>query len=74
MLAQAARVRLPHYRLLDRWGPPHQPMFRIEAAFEAPAGEVRATAEGPNRQAAEQEAARRILEQLDTAPPTVPAI
>jgi len=69
MLAQAARVRLPRYRLLDRWGPPHQPMFRIEVVFEAPAGEVRATAEGPNRHTAEQEAARRILARLDPAPP-----
>ncbi|MBI4536744.1 MAG: ribonuclease III family protein [candidate division NC10 bacterium] len=67
MLAQASRVRLPSYRLLERWGAPHQPMFRVEATFYAPSGEIRASAERPNRQAAEQEAARLILAELEAA-------
>ena len=64
MQAQTSRVRLPSYRLLERWGPPHQPMFRVEVTCYAPAGEIRAVADRPNRQAAEQEAARQALELL----------
>jgi ribonuclease-3 len=64
MLAQAMRLRLPSYRLLERWGSPHQPMFRVEATFHATSGEIRTAAEGPSRQAAEQEAARLILDKF----------
>jgi ribonuclease-3 len=68
MLAQARRCRLPIYRLLDRSGPPHQPIFRVEATFFSAAGLLRAEAERPSRQAAEQEAARQILDALAATP------
>jgi ribonuclease-3 len=67
MLAQAMRLCLPSYRLLERRGAPHQPRFRVEAVFHASTGEIRATAERTSRQAAELEAARLILEQFDPA-------
>lgn len=65
MLAQAHRLPLPTYRVLDRSGPPHLPRFRLEAAFHALPGDLTAQAEGPSRQAAEQEAARILLERLE---------
>jgi ribonuclease-3 len=64
MLAQARFGHLPAYRLLERRGPSHRPIFRVGVSLRGLDGEVRAEAEGPSRQAAEQEAARRMLEQL----------
>jgi ribonuclease-3 len=61
MLAQARSGHLPAYRLLERRGPSHRPIFRVGVSLRAPDGDRRAEAEGPSRQAAEQEAARLML-------------
>jgi ribonuclease-3 len=65
MLVQARYGALPAYRLLGRRGPPHQPIFRVMVKVNGEGMEVQAEAEGSTRQAAEQEAARRALQQLD---------
>lgn len=64
MAALARYGRLPIYRLLDRWGPSHQPRFRVQITLPTPAGTLQAEAEGPSRQGAEQEAAAHLLAQL----------
>jgi ribonuclease-3 len=65
MLAQARFGSLPVYRLLERRGPPHHPTFRVAVKVSGREDEIRAEAEGTSRQAAEQEAARLALEQLN---------
>jgi len=70
MLQMAVLARygcLPVYRLVDRWGPPHQPTFRVQVALPTPAGHLVAEAEGSNRQSAEQEAAGQLLRLLPEA-------
>jgi dsRNA-specific ribonuclease len=64
ILAQSRFGTLPTYRLLDRRGPPHHPIFRVEVTVRGDAGNVVAAAEGSSRQAAEREAARRVLDML----------
>ncbi|MBI4573403.1 MAG: ribonuclease III family protein [candidate division NC10 bacterium] len=64
MLAQARFGTLPIYRLLERRGPAHQPRFRVGVRVSCAESEIRADAEGPSRQAAEQEAARLALHRL----------
>ena len=64
MLAQARYGTLPGYRLLERRGPPHHPIFRVGVRVNGEGTEVRAEAEGTSRQAAEQQAARMALQQL----------
>lgn len=64
MLAQARYGTLPTYRLLERRGPAHHPIFRVGVKVNGVGIEVRAEAEGTSRQAAEQEAARLALQQL----------
>ena len=64
MLAQARYGTLPAYRLLERRGPAHHPIFRVGVRVNGEGTEVRAEAEGASRQAAEQEAARMALQQL----------
>jgi len=64
MLTLATQGRLPSYRLIERRGPPHHPTFRVALTLQGPQGEVRVEAEGANRQAAEQQAARLGLELL----------
>jgi ribonuclease-3 len=65
MLVQARFGTLPAYRLLERRGPPHHPTFRVAVRVHGGEDEVQAEAEGGNRQAAEQEAARLALERLN---------
>lgn len=65
--AQAPEGRLPAYRLLERRGPPHRPTFRVGVRFHLPEAEIQAEGEGPSRQAAEQDAARRILDGLQAS-------
>jgi ribonuclease-3 len=67
MLAQARYGTLPTYRLLERWGPPHHPVFRALVRVNGEGTEVVAEAEGTTRQAAEQEAARLALQRLNAA-------
>jgi ribonuclease-3 len=70
MLAQARFGSLPSYRLLERRGPPHRPIFRVGVRVAGAGVEIQAEAEGGNRQAAEQDAARLALERLrDTTEP-----
>jgi ribonuclease-3 len=64
MLAQARFGTLPIYRLLEQRGPAHQPRFRAGVRVSCAGSEVTADAEGPSRQAAEQEAARLALHRL----------
>jgi len=65
MAALARQQKLPSYRLIEKRGPAHHPTFRVAVAVRGPAGEIRAEAEGSNRQAAEQEAARLALVALE---------
>jgi len=67
MLAQARYGTLPTYRLLERRGPPHHPIFRVIVKVNGEGTEVVAEAEGTTRQAAEQEAARLALQRLSPA-------
>jgi ribonuclease-3 len=53
---------LPHYRVLRREGPDHQPLFEVEVT----AGEARAIGSGKSKRLAEQQAAASLLVQLDT--------
>jgi ribonuclease-3 len=64
MWALARHGQLPTYRLVERWGAPHHPTFRVSVTVPDSDGQVQAEAEGGNRQAAEQEAARLALERL----------
>jgi ribonuclease-3 len=57
----ARQEKLPRYRLVERRGPAHRPTFRVAVTVRGPAGEISLEAEGNNRQAAEQEAARLAL-------------
>lgn len=65
MLAQARFGTLPTYRLLERRGPPHRPIFRIGVKVHGGEKEIQAEAEGSSRQAAEQDAARLALKRLN---------
>ena len=51
----------PEYRLVDRLGPEHSRVFRIEVAVK---GQVFGPAEGRNKKAAEREAAKLAYEAL----------
>ena len=62
--AQARWGALPVYRVLQMEGPEHRPMFTVEVETQ---DGTKATGVGRSRQAAEQEAARHALEQLDVA-------
>ena len=68
MLAQARYGTLPTYRLLERRGLAHHPIFRVGVRVNGAGIEVRAEAEGASRQAAEQEAARMALQRLTEEP------
>lgn len=47
------------YRLIEKTGPDHNPLFKVEAVYE---GVVIGTGTGKNRKSAEQEAAKHALE------------
>ena len=59
--AQGRGLPRPEYRLVAVEGPAHAPRFRIEVEL---AGFAPATGEGPNKRAAEQAAARKLLERV----------
>ncbi len=69
MLVQARFGSLPIYRLVERRGPPHQPTFRVTVRVHKGEEAIQTEAEGGSRQAAEQEAARLALQQLESLPP-----
>ncbi|MGC8874783.1 MAG: ribonuclease III [Chloroflexia bacterium] len=58
---QAQYNRTPEYRTLASWGPDHARMFRVEVRL---GDRVLGVGEGPSKQAAQQDAARRALEAL----------
>lgn len=60
-LVQARSKPLPEYRLLGTIGPDHQKRFQVEVLVN---GEPLATATGPSKKEAEQEAAREALRLL----------
>lgn len=62
--AQARHLAPPAYRLLERAGPDHAPVFTVEAALET--GET-ATGRARSKKMAEQEAATALLDLLPGA-------
>jgi ribonuclease-3 len=60
-LLQAREWPLPDYRLVGTVGPDHQKRFEVEVVVN---GEALATARGPSKKEAEQDAARAALEKL----------
>jgi len=64
MWALARHGKLPAYRLVERRGPAHRPTFRVKVTVPGSDEEIQVQAEGGNRQAAEQEAARLALEKI----------
>jgi ribonuclease-3 len=62
--SQARWGVLPSYRVLQLEGPEHRRVFTVEVETQ---DGTKGTGVGPSRQAAEQEAARRLLDQLDVA-------
>lgn len=64
--AQGRGLSPPTYRELDRTGPPHDPVFTIEA--EIP-GYPPSVGEGRSKRLAEQEAAERLLSLVTTQKP-----
>lgn len=61
--AQGNGLELPAYRETDRQGPPHAPVFSVEVSLE---GLRAATATGSSKRAAEQAAAKVMLEQTES--------
>jgi ribonuclease-3 len=61
-LLQARKIPVPSYRILATRGQAHAQTFEVECAV--PTLSLRETGEGKSRRAAEQEAARRMLETL----------
>ena len=62
----------PNYALVKESGPEHRKTFTIEARLLAVSNdevEFTAKAEGPTKKNAEQDAARQVLEYLDSLPP-----
>jgi ribonuclease III len=62
--AQSKGRPLPVYRVTDRKGPEHAPIFTVAAVVEGFAG---AEASGPSRQAAEKAAAQALLDREGVA-------
>ncbi len=60
-LVQARSQPLPEYRLVGTFGPDHDKRFEVEVLV---GGESLARASGPSKKEAEQEAAKRALENL----------
>ena len=60
-LTLARSHALPHYRVLRREGPDHQPLFEVEVS----AGEARAIGSGRSKRQAEQQAAATLLGLLE---------
>lgn len=65
----ARGLGLPVYRLVAAEGPPHRPVFRVEARL----GEAVADALGDSKQAAETSAAEALFALLSEAAPKKPA-
>jgi ribonuclease-3 len=59
--AQAAGLALPLYTVVKSEGPPHDPVFEVEVTVS---GQQPASARGRSKRAAEQAAARRLLDRV----------
>ena len=59
--AQAAGLALPLYTVVKSEGPPHDPVFEVEVTV---AGHEPASARGRSKRAAEQAAARQLLDRV----------
>jgi ribonuclease-3 len=59
---QAKHLKLPEYRVVSVQGEAHRQSFQVECLVEAL--DLKAVGSGTSRQRAEQQAARRLLEQL----------
>ncbi|GAB2176917.1 ribonuclease III [Dongia sp. agr-C8] len=59
--AQAAGLALPLYTVVKSEGPPHDPVFEVEVTV---AGQEPASARGRSKRAAEQAAAKRLLDRV----------
>jgi ribonuclease III len=59
--AQAAGLALPLYTVVKSEGPPHDPVFEVEVTV---AGQLPASARGRSKRAAEQAAARQLLDRV----------
>ncbi|MBK1698004.1 ribonuclease III [Rhodovibrio salinarum] len=62
--AQGRGLPLPTYRVVQRSGPPHDPQFTVEAMVDGFDGE---RGQGRSKRLAEQDAATRLLQRLQTA-------
>lgn len=62
--AQGRGLELPEYREIGRTGPDHSPVFTIEVVVR---GFTPVRGKGPTKRAAEQRAAERLLDRLETA-------
>ncbi|MBV6632771.1 MAG: ribonuclease III [Alphaproteobacteria bacterium] len=61
-LMQSKGQPLPQYRLADRQGPDHAPVFTIEVTVK---GQAPVSATGPSKQKAEQAAAGAMLKEIE---------
>jgi len=60
-LVQSRDMQLPEYHVAAESGPDHRKIFHVEVRV---LGELKGTARGPSKKAAEQEAARKAMEKL----------
>lgn len=60
--AQARALPLPSYRVVEREGPDHAPVFTVAVEVE---GKPAATASGASKRIAEQAAARKLLDEIE---------
>jgi ribonuclease III len=62
-LVQSHDLHLPDYQVAAESGPDHHKIFHVEVRVQ---GELKGTARGPSKKAAEQEAARKAIEKLSS--------
>lgn len=62
-LVQSHDLHLPEYHVAAESGPDHRKIFHVEVRVQ---GELKGTARGASKKAAEQEAARKAIERLST--------
>jgi ribonuclease-3 len=62
-LVQSRDLHLPEYLVAAESGPDHRKVFHVEVRVQ---GELKGTARGQSKKAAEQEAARKAIERLTT--------
>ena len=70
---QARSLPPPRYSVVQEHGPDHRKVFTVELRVRPPQGEQVYRAQGSTKKEAEQEAARRALEQLQSSSGPAPA-